>query len=73
MSEFGNSAADHVKALCEFKTFDGNASLQNSLELAADNYLQVPQYARKDTLVIFSSLTNCDPGDIFTTISKLKE
>jgi|LakMenEpi03Aug12_release.lakeMendotaPanAssembly.Ray.scaffolds.fasta_scaffold1194867_1 hypothetical protein len=40
-------------------------SLQNSLEVAVDNYADTPSYARKEILVINSSLTTADPGDVF--------
>ena len=33
----------------------------------------VPPYGRKEVLVIFSSLTNCDAGDILETFAKLKQ
>ena len=33
----------------------------------------MPSYGRKEILVIFSSLTNCDPGDILETFAKLKQ
>lgn len=52
---------------------EGNASLQNSLELAIENFTAVPSYARKEVLVIFSSITNCDPGNIFETFDKLQK
>jgi len=51
---------------------EGNASLQNSLEMVVENFAQTPEYARKEVLVIFSSLNNADPGDIFETIRTLK-
>lgn len=65
LSSFSEAANDHILKLCQFNIFEGNASLQNSLELAAENFTQTPAYARKEVLVVFSSLTNADPGDIF--------
>ena len=59
--------------MCRFNEIDGNASLQNSLELACENFSSLPSYGRKEVLIIFSSLTNSDPGDIFKTISKVVE
>lgn len=72
LSDFVHSPEDHCSRIVEFKDFEGNPSLQNSLELAADNFKAVPQYASKEVLCVFSSLTNSDPGDIFTTIGRLK-
>jgi len=59
--------------MCRFNDIEGNASLQNSLELAWENFATLPSYGRKEVLVVFSSLTNSDPGDIFKTISKVIE
>ena len=59
--------------MCRFNEIEGNASLQNSLELACDNFAALPSYGRKEVLLIWSSLTNSDPGDIFKTISKVVE
>jgi len=41
------------------------------LELALENFTPVPSYAKKEILVIFSSITNCDPSNIFDTYNKL--
>lgn len=57
----------------DFRDFDGNPSLQNSLELACENYKAVPHYASKEVLCLFSSLTNADPGDVFSSIQRASE
>ena len=59
--------------MCSFSELEGNPSLQNSLELAISNFTQIPAYGRKEILVLFSSLTNSDPGDIFKTIARLEK
>lgn len=59
--------------MCQFNEFEGNASLQNSLELACENFKSIPTYGRREVLIVFSSLTNSDPGDIQATIRKLVE
>ncbi len=33
----------------------------------------MPSFAHKEVLVIFSSITNCDPGNIFDTFTKMVE
>jgi transcription initiation factor TFIIH subunit 2 len=43
------------------------------LELAFENFSVVPSYARKEILVIYSSITNCDPSNVFNTFAKLNE
>ena len=39
--------------MCKFNEIDGNASLQNSLELACDNFGALPSYGRKEVLIVF--------------------
>jgi transcription initiation factor TFIIH subunit 2 len=74
VSEFDSTIDEHIKVLKSFEDFEGQPSLQNALEVALREFQRpkVPSYARKEILVIFSSLTNCDPSDIFQTITKLR-
>ena len=51
---------------------DGNASFQNSLELACQHFAGVARHVYKEVLIVNSSLTVCDPDDIAKTIDKLK-
>lgn len=46
----------------------GEPSLQNTLELAGRILKPLPGHASRELLVLFGSLTTCDPGDIITTI-----
>jgi transcription initiation factor TFIIH subunit 2 len=55
------------------KLMGGEASLQNSLQLASQSLSQIPSYGSKEVLIVYSSLSTCDPGDIFNTIKELKE
>ena len=64
LSDFYESPSDHVAKVCQFNEFEGNVSLQNALELACDNFQAIPTYGRREVLILFASLTNCDPGDI---------
>ena len=53
--------------------FNGNPSYQNALEIAKHQIeMNVPPYAFKELLLINSSITNCDPGNIKDTIESLK-
>lgn len=52
---------------------DGLPSLQNALELAISSLSFIPSYGFKEVVVLYSSLSTCDPGDIFKTIDKLKK
>lgn len=50
----------------------GEPSLQNTLEMAGRVLKPLPGHASRELLVLFASLTTCDPGDINTTIQTLK-
>ena len=74
LTSFQSGLSDHTSKLKKFTEWDGNASLQNSLELACDLvHSNVPAYARKEVLVVFSSLTSCDPSNIYETIEKVTQ
>jgi len=70
----GNPTA-HVAALKEAasKTPSGEASLQNSLDVAMAGLRHLPQHASCEVLFIYGSLTSCDPGDIFETVSDINK
>eukprot|EP00112_Aurelia_sp_Birch-Aquarium-sp1_P007555 Seg1823.9 transcript_id=Seg1823.9/GoldUCD/mRNA.D3Y31 product="General transcription factor IIH subunit 2" protein_id=Seg1823.9/GoldUCD/D3Y31 len=64
----------HNSAIKEMisKGCSGEPSLQNSLELAVAVLKHLPNHASREILIIFGSLTTCDPGDINETIQTLK-
>ena len=43
----------------------GDASVQNCLELATRQLRDVPPYGHREVLFVMTSLTTCDPGDVF--------
>jgi len=47
--------------------------LQNSLELALKTLKNMPPHTSREVLILFGSLTTCDPGDIKSVIKSLKE
>lgn len=49
-------------------SLNGEPSLQNTLELAGRVLKPLPGHASRELLVLFASLTTCDPGDINVTI-----
>jgi transcription initiation factor TFIIH subunit 2 len=51
----------------------GDPSLQNAIDMAANNLSHIPQHASKEILLLFGSLHTCDPGNIFTSIRQIKE
>ncbi|CAH2269283.1 jg15059 [Pararge aegeria aegeria] len=54
------------------QSLTGEPSLQNTLELAGRILRPLPGHASRELLVLFASLTTCDPSDITTTIQALK-
>uniref|UniRef100_A0A3B3T0G3 General transcription factor IIH subunit n=1 Tax=Paramormyrops kingsleyae TaxID=1676925 RepID=A0A3B3T0G3_9TELE len=50
----------------------GEPSLYNSLNLAMQTLKHMPGHTSREVLVIFSSLTTCDPANIYELIKTLK-
>lgn len=73
ISDFTNSLNEHIEILSECKVKEGEPSLQNALELSISNFKEVPRYAYKEVLIIYSSMITWDPDNIFDTIEVLKE
>mmetsp|Transcript_32471 Transcript_32471/g.127353 ORF Transcript_32471/g.127353 Transcript_32471/m.127353 type:complete len:102 (+) Transcript_32471:1136-1441(+) len=59
--------------MAEKASFRGEASLQNLLELSKAILDPVPPYGSKEVIMVFSSLSTTDPGDIKATTNSLKE
>jgi transcription initiation factor TFIIH subunit 2 len=51
----------------------GDASLQNSLELAVSSLCHVPSHGSREIISVYASLSTCDPSDISKTLSVLKK
>ena len=75
LTDLSGNPKSHVKALKEAvsKAPIGEASLQNSLYIALESLKHLPSHASREVLIIYGSLTSCDPGDIFQTIEELKK
>ena len=72
LADFDKSVEQVMAALRGFDDFEGNPSMQQSLEFARIQIGKcVPDYALKEVLVINSSITICDPSDIHETIEYL--
>lgn len=55
-----------VASVCE-----GDASLQNALELAREALEAMPSFMSREVVLLSTSLSSCDPGDIHATIGAL--
>ncbi|XP_057304514.1 general transcription factor IIH subunit 2-like [Hydractinia symbiolongicarpus] len=75
LTDLSGNPRIHISALQEAagKKVEGEASLQNCLEMALKLLKNLPSHASREILVVYGSLTSCDPSDIFETVSHLKE
>lgn len=73
LSDLSGSARKHVRSLKELTVSQGEPSLQNGLDLARQSLKMLPSHASREIVVLMSSLTTCDPTDIFATIETLKK
>lgn len=73
ISELAGNPKQHITTLQNTAkvTCAGEPSLQNALELATQTLRFMPTHTSREVLVIFGSLTTCDPGDIFETVDNL--
>lgn len=72
VTSMGGNTAEHIESLQSRKlTPKGEPSLQNALEMARSNLAHLPSANSREILVLFGSLTTCDPGNIHDTVSAL--
>eukprot|EP00871_Galdieria_phlegrea_P000065 jgi/Galph1/1059/GphlegSOOS_G5764.1 len=55
------------------KGFWGVCSLQNGLEVAVSMLSSIPSYGSREIILLYNSLSSCDPGDIHETIDKVRQ
>lgn len=51
----------------------GDASLQNGMKQATKLLSVMPSHATRELLILYGSLTTCDPGDVFATMDVAKQ
>ncbi|OQV18164.1 General transcription factor IIH subunit 2 [Hypsibius exemplaris] len=75
LTELAGNPKKHIDALQTLRTTDphGETTLQNSLELAAQTLRNIPSHASREIILIFGSLSSCDPGNIYDTTRMLRE
>ncbi|KAK3738646.1 hypothetical protein QZH41_010836 [Actinostola sp. cb2023] len=74
LTELSGNPKLHINAInknCVPKSCQGEPSLQNTLSLAAQSLRHMPGHSSKEVLIVFGSLTSCDPGDIGQTIQNV--
>uniref|UniRef100_A0A8D0G3M5 VWFA domain-containing protein n=1 Tax=Sphenodon punctatus TaxID=8508 RepID=A0A8D0G3M5_SPHPU len=74
LTELSGNPRKHTTALKKAvdMTCHGEPSLYNSLNLAMQTLKHMPGHTSREVLVIFSSLTTCDPSNIYDLIKCLK-
>lgn len=73
VSPLSGNPQDHIAALRAQSSLEcnGNASLQNALEMARGILFHVPSHGTREIVMIFGGLVSSDPGDIHKTIASL--
>lgn len=74
ITELGGNIKRHTMSLANLRTMQcqGEASLQNAMELTSQNLRHVPGHASREILIILGSLSTCDPGNIVETAKMVK-
>ncbi|XP_040197484.1 general transcription factor IIH subunit 2 [Rana temporaria] len=74
LTELAGNPRQHITALKKAvdTACSGEPSLYNSLNLAMQTLKHMPGHTSREILVIFSSLTTCDPSNIYDMIKSLK-
>lgn len=62
----------HIDSLGNLMVMKGIASLQNTIITAMGILRHIPNYGHRELLVLYNSLSTCDPGDIYQTIAEAK-
>ena len=70
LTHLSSNTKHHVNKLHAVSRIEGFASLQNAVRVAMVTLKHVPDYGRRELLVLFSSLSTCDPDDIFATAAE---
>ncbi|XP_043094141.1 general transcription factor IIH subunit 2 isoform X2 [Puntigrus tetrazona] len=73
LTDLAGNPKKHIAALKKAvdATCVGEPSLYNSLNLAMQTLKHMPAHTSKEILVVFSSLTTCDPANIYELIKTL--
>lgn len=74
LTDLAGNPKKHIAALKKAvdSTCIGEPSLYNSLHMAMQTLKHMPAHTSKEILIIFSSLTTCDPANIYELIKTLK-
>ncbi|KAF9244916.1 Ssl1-like-domain-containing protein [Melanogaster broomeanus] len=70
IGEMSGNPQDVLKSLNDRSKLEptGEPSLQNAIEMARSSMSHLPTHSSREILIIFGSLTTCDPGNIHDTL-----
>ncbi|OAX39575.1 TFIIH basal transcription factor complex, subunit SSL1 [Rhizopogon vinicolor AM-OR11-026] len=70
IGEMSGNPQDVLKYLSDRSRLEptGEPSLQNAIEMARSSMSHLPTHSSREILIIFGSLTTCDPGNIHDTL-----
>ncbi|KJA29054.1 hypothetical protein HYPSUDRAFT_33576 [Hypholoma sublateritium FD-334 SS-4] len=70
IGEMSGNPQEVLKAIADRHKMEpvGEPSLQNAVEMARGSMSHLPTHSSRELLIIFGSLTTCDPGNIHETI-----
>jgi len=68
--EMSGNPQDVLRAIADRHKLEptGEPSLQNAIEMARNTMSHLPTHSSREILIIFGSLTTCDPGNIHETL-----
>lgn len=73
ITDMSGSPKVHIGRLRKVRVTKGLASLQNTMKLAILSLRHVPNYGHRELLIVFTSLSTTDPGNIDSTIQEAIE
>jgi len=70
IGEMSGNPQDVLKSISERHKLEptGEPSLQNAIEMARSSMGHLPSHSSREILILFGSLTTCDPGNIHDTL-----
>lgn len=72
ITELSGNPKYHENQISNLDQAEGEASLQNVVNLSLNILRNIPEYGTRELIILFSSLKTRDPSDIFETIAEAK-
>ncbi|KAK7472812.1 hypothetical protein VKT23_000919 [Stygiomarasmius scandens] len=72
IADMSGNPQDVLKAISDRHKLEptGEPSLQNAIEMARNSMNHLPTHSSREILIIFGSLTTCDPGNIHDSLEE---